>query len=174
MVNKDEESMDALYPEEAPQPPAPPPPPEYEPEPEPEYETEKSLGRGIVSAVGATIGYLIIPLALWYYLVQVTQILTLQMNTEIAIIIVGIPLVIVAFFSGYNAKDPKLASITQLLQTILTIIYLFGLLGRGPIQINADPIFITLDITLYFYLLLIGTMLHGLSPAWDLIQYYRE
>ena len=126
--------------------------------------------RCVVAAISAALSYLIVPYLILYYFTQLMPILTVHSSVSLTIILIGIPIVIVAAYTGYVYLDDKRRSISHLAQTVLTIVYLFGVLGLGPVQITAGVLVLTLDITGFFYLLLFGTILHGLSPAWDLVQ----
>jgi len=170
MGTQSEREADNLFPEEDTAPSAAPTPSATEAGPQ---RREGSWGRGMVSAIGAAIAYLAVPLAIVQLLTRLQPLLTLQPGAETAIILLGALLVVTAFAAGYTSANPKLGSIARLCETGLTALYLFLVLGRGPVLIALGSIIFTLDITGYFILLLAGTLLHGLSPAWDLVQYSR-
>lgn len=161
---------EALFPDEEAGPPAAPTASEEE---KPQGRPKGSWGRGMISAIGAAIAYLVIPLAIVQFLSRLQPVLTLQPGAETAILLVGALLVVAAFYAGYTSANLKLCSIARLCETGLTALYLFLVLGRGPVVIALGSIILSLDITIYFFLILIGTLLHGLSPAWDLAQYLR-
>ena len=165
-----EREIDEIFPEEGAAPPAAPTPSATERGPQ---RSEGSWGRGMVSAIGAAIAYLAVPLAIVQFLTRLQPLLTLQPGAETAIILVGALLVVAAFYAGYTSANPKLGSIARLCETGLTGLYLFLVLGRGPVLVTLGSIAFTLDIAGYVFLLLAGTLLHGLSPAWDLVQYSR-
>lgn len=129
--------------------------------------------RGITSALGALVGYLLVPLILLEIWTRQLGIFRPTEGTLVAVLLIGIPLVVVAFFAGYSIEDVKHRSIARLVQSGLTVLYLYLVVGRGPIELNLFFLIVTLDITGYFYLLVVGTLLHALSPAWDLVHYYR-
>jgi len=170
MGEKFDREVDDVFPEESAA-------PQAEPTPSPaetsRRQSEGLWGRGMVSAIGAAIAYLALPLAIVQFLTRLQPVLTLQPGAETAIILVGALLVVAAFYAGYASANPKLGSIARLCETGLTGLYLFLVLGRGPVLITLGSIMFTLDITGYVLLLLAGTLLHGLSPAWDLVQYSR-
>jgi hypothetical protein len=115
----------------------------------------------------------VIPLALIQFLPRVQVLLTLPPGADLAILLVGPLAVVTAFYAGYTSRNIKLCSIARLCETGLTALYLFLVLGRGPVIVALGAAIFTLDITGYFLLVLAGTLLHGLSPAWDLVQYSR-
>ena len=170
MEGERESAADELFPEEEVTPRAEPTP---SPEEKPARRPEGSWGRGMISCVGAAIAYLAVPLAVVQLLTRVQPLLTLQPGTETAVILMGALLVVAAFYAGYTSENVKLGSIARLCETGLTGLYLFLVLGRGPVLVDLGPIIFALDVTGYFILLLIGTLLHGLSPGWDLVQYLR-
>jgi hypothetical protein len=129
--------------------------------------------RGFTSALGALVGYLVVPLILLEIWTRQLGIFRPTEGTLLAVLLLGIPIVLVAFFAGYNIDDVKNRSIARLVQSVLTVLYLYMVVGRGPIELNLFVLLVTLDITAYFYLLVFGTLLHALSPAWDLVHYYR-
>jgi len=170
MAREPDRDVEELFPQEEPGPAAEPAPSAPERPPE---RSERTLGHGILSAVAAAIAYLVIPLALVQFLSRMLPLLTLQAGSDLAIIVIGTVLVVAAFCAGYTSQNTKLYSIARLCETGLTILYLFFIFGRGPVLVTLGSIVFTLDITGYFLLLLIGTVLHALSPAWDLVQYLR-
>lgn len=170
MEEEYDREVDEVFPDEGATPPAAPTPSAAEKHAE---RSEGAWGRGMISAIGAAIAYLAVPLAIVQFLTRMQPVLTLQPGAETAIILGGALLVVAAFYAGYSSENLKLGSIARVCETGLTGLYLFLVLGRGPVLINLGSIVFTLDITGYFILLLAGTLLHGLSPAWDLVQYYR-
>jgi hypothetical protein len=159
-----------LFPEEGAAPPAESAPSAPESSPE---RGEGSWGRGLVSAVAAALAYLVVPLDIIQFLNRLQPVLTLQPGADLAIILVGPLLVVTAFYAGYASRMPKPRCIARLCETALAGLYLFLVLGRGPLLIALGAATFTLDLTGYFFLILAGTLLHGLSPAWDLVQYSR-
>jgi hypothetical protein len=170
MAEEPDRESDDVFPEEEVTPPSAPSPGTAERPPE---QPKGSLGRGMVSAVAAAIAYLVVPLAVVQLLTRLQPMLTLQPGAETAIILFGALLVVAGFYAGYASENLKVGSIARLCETGLTALYLFLVAGRGPVLITLGAVVVTLDITGYFILLLVGTLLHGLSPAWDLVQYLR-
>jgi len=160
----EEEDVSVLYPEAA-------PPVEEAAE---EHFQEGSVARGVLAAVLSLLGYVVAPLFVLNYLTRQLAVLVVPGMVEQSILVVGVLMAGVAFLVGYAAPESRMRHGARLVQTLLAALYLYGVLGHGVIEVSLHPFILTVDLSLYFYLLLAGVLLNGLSPAWDLVQSYRE
>lgn len=111
-----------------------------------------SLGKGILSVIISLLFIIVIPLAIVYYLEGFIQDFTQSMELDIDLgsifdtfsetiwrfAVYGIPVVILAFFTGFYAKGNKGKLLFTLITLMYSIIWLFLIFEGGAMSISMD------------------------------------
>ncbi len=144
---------------------------------------EGKMRGGLFAAIGAAVKYVVVPLVVFSIILSVLSALndmdenlglTMIGDMRNAAVIIGIPIVFLAFFRGFYPKGSISRVTFAILATAVICIWIWFVMRGGKFEMSAAIVELNLDISLLILLFIFAAALGGLYFVAEMFSYRKE
>ena len=144
---------------------------------------EGRLRGGILSAIGAAFGYLVVPVILFSFVyMALTQLasgadvsgLSTIEEMRNAALLLGLPIVVLVFFRGYYFKGTYSRLVFALVTTAFVAVWIWFVLHEGKFMISVEEASLGADVSAIVLLFIIAAIIGGLYYVAEYLSYRKE
>lgn len=144
---------------------------------------EGRLRGGILSAIGAAFGYLVVPVVLFSFVyAALTQLasgpdvsgLSTIEEMRNAALLLGLPIIVLVFFRGYYFKGTYSRLVFALVTTAFAAVWIWFVLHEGKFMISVEGASLGADVSAIVLLFVIAAIIGGLYYVAEYLSYRKE
>ncbi|MDH7509213.1 MAG: hypothetical protein QHH00_07445 [Methanomassiliicoccales archaeon] len=132
--------------------------------------------KGVLASIGAAAKYVIAPIIIIKVIASfigeyIGDYLEAARN---AVLIIGIPLIVISFFKGFYPKGSQSRLIFAVVATALVCLWIWFIFKGGVFEITVDQVTLTADYSLLILLFILVVALHGVFYIGEYMSYRKE
>lgn len=132
--------------------------------------------KGALASIAAALKYVIVPIIIITIIASLAGELIGDYLEAVrnAILIFGIPLIVISFFKGFYPKGSQSRLVFALITTALVCLWIWFVLQGGIFELNVEQVTMTVDYSLLVLLFILVAELGGVYYAGEYLSYRNE